>query len=83
MCIGALPSLRRRGIASRMMDEILKFASTSKHGPKMIELHVQIRNQAAICLYKKFQFQIVETVENYYPQAEYESRDAYMMRRSL
>lgn len=43
--------------------------------------HVQINNESALDFYKRFGFEIVETVENYYKRIE--PADAYVLEKKL
>lgn len=49
-----------------MLTFVIDFAKKSKIPIDEVYLHVQENNQVAIDFYKKFGFEITETLENYY-----------------
>ena len=67
MSIGVLAPYRRMGIASRLLEHILKVAvehSTMK--VSRVYLHVWVENDEAIAFYKKKGFSVGDTVSDYY-----------------
>ncbi|GAB5491251.1 MAG: ribosomal protein S18-alanine N-acetyltransferase [Phototrophicaceae bacterium] len=54
---------RRRGIAKRLMQEIMNKLATVNY----IELHVRQSNEGAITFYKGLDFEISDIEEDYYP----------------
>jgi len=63
---------RKKGVASKLMDTMIK------EKVKNITLEVRVTNEAAIKLYKKYNFKVVSTRKNYYG-----SDDAYLMIREM
>lgn len=64
MNIAVMPELRGKGIASRLMDEIISEAK--RQSSSIIMLEVRESNKAAIGLYKKYGFETVGLRKNYY-----------------
>ena len=65
MTCGVLTAYRNAKIGSQLMENL--FENVKKDGNiKAIRLHVWVTNTEAIKFYKKFGFQEIETVENYY-----------------
>ncbi|WFD23390.1 N-terminal methionine N(alpha)-acetyltransferase NatE [Malassezia equina] len=71
MTLGVLPTYRCLGVASALLEYVLDVAGPSKNfaGRKIesVYLHVQISNPVARMLYEKFGFELVDTLESYYP----------------
>ncbi|GLJ18100.1 hypothetical protein SUGI_0319590 [Cryptomeria japonica] len=65
MTLGVLAPYRGLGIGSKLLNHCLDLCL---HDPNISEiyLHVQTNNEEAISFYKKFGFEIVETIKNYY-----------------
>lgn len=59
---------RRYGIATRLMDECVKFARA--HGVESISLEVRETNESAIDFYHRLGFQTVYVRKNYYANGE-------------
>lgn len=81
MAFGCLSSYRRLGIGSRMIEHIFEYVSNSKFQINSIYLHVQTDNHEAIEFYRRFGFEIVETIRNYYRRLN--PPDAYVLCKSL
>ncbi len=79
--IAVLPNQRRKGIATKLIDEMLRL-STEK-GCKICELEVNTENAPAVELYKKCGFEVAGVRKNFYRRSRYNSRDAYTMTKSL
>ena len=62
--LAVAPEYRRIGVATKLMTKLLD--AIQKRGATFIVLEVRPSNKAAIELYKKFGFQIVEREKNYY-----------------
>lgn len=62
------PDYRKKGIGSKLLNEIIKMKC------KHIMLEVNTKNIAAINIYKKNNFKIINTRKNYY-----KTDDAYVM----
>ena len=68
------PDCRRQGIGTKIFSALIK--SVLKRGATLVILEVRPSNTAAINLYEKFGFQIVDREENYYLD-----EDAWIMAR--
>ena len=75
--LATLPSMRRRGIAARMLDFV--FERSRRSGLESASLEVRISNSAAIALYEKFGFVAAGRRPAYYPDGE----DALLMTYNL
>ncbi|KAH1074016.1 hypothetical protein J1N35_026344 [Gossypium stocksii] len=64
MKLGVLAPYRGLGIGTRLLNHVLDLCS--KQNIPEIHLHVQANNEDAINFYKKFGFEITETIKNYY-----------------
>ncbi|GAB4854140.1 hypothetical protein Ancab_022724 [Ancistrocladus abbreviatus] len=64
MTLGVLAPYRGLGIGTRLLNHVLDLAS--KQNMSEIYLHVQTNNEDAINFYKKFGFEITDTIQNYY-----------------
>jgi ribosomal protein S18 acetylase RimI-like enzyme len=62
---------------------LLEFAieTAKKRDVDEIYLHVQTSNEEAINFYKKFEFEVVETIKDYYKRIE--PRDCYVLQKPL
>lgn len=67
---------RKKRVASCLLDAMF---SNLKDSVKLLTLEVRKSNNAAISLYKKFGFEIINTRKKYYANQE----DAYLMGRRL
>ena len=67
------PEYRRQHIASNLLDYVLKI-----DGLENVMLEVRESNEAAIGLYKKYNFEIINQRKNYYG-----NEDALIMRRVI
>ncbi len=74
--IGTLTEFRGRGIAEKLLGELLD--KMREKGAAVCYLEVRSRNAAAIALYEKIGFERVSVRKNYYPDD-----DAVIMRRIL
>lgn len=79
MTLGCLFTYRRLGIGTTMLEHVLDYAF--RKGIDSIYLHVQINNTVAIEFYKKFDFEIVDSKEDYYKRIEPSS--ALILKRHL
>ncbi|MBO5866982.1 MAG: ribosomal protein S18-alanine N-acetyltransferase [Clostridia bacterium] len=79
--IAVLPNYRRKGIATKLIDEMLRL-SVDK-GCKYCELEVNTENTPAIELYKKCGFEVAGIRKNFYRRTRYNSRDAYTMTKTF
>ncbi|OVA00521.1 GNAT domain [Macleaya cordata] len=64
MTLGVLAPYRELGIGSKLLNHVIDLCS--KQNISEIYLHVQTNNDDAINFYKKFGFEITETIQNYY-----------------
>ena len=75
--LATLPSMRRRGIAARLLGFV--FERSRGSGLESASLEVRISNSAAIALYEKFGFVAAGRRPAYYPDGE----DALLMTYNL
>lgn len=64
MTMAVMEEYRRRGIATRLLLELIKEAEAM--GARFVTLEVRVSNTPAIELYRKFGFQIMGERKNYY-----------------
>lgn len=64
---------RNQGIATSLINYLIK-----EFNVKNIFLEVSLKNENAICLYKKLGFKIINIRKNYYKDS-----DAYLMRKEI
>ncbi|KAL2316533.1 hypothetical protein Fmac_030409 [Flemingia macrophylla] len=64
MTLGVLAPYRGLGIGTKLLNHVLDLCS--KENFSEVYLHVQTNNEDAINFYKKFGFEITETIQNYY-----------------
>ncbi|CAA2933524.1 N-alpha-acetyltransferase 50 [Olea europaea subsp. europaea] len=64
MTLGVLAPYRGLGIGTKLVSYVLDLCAKQNIGE--IYLHVQTNNEDAINFYKKFGFEITETIQNYY-----------------
>ncbi|XP_075642612.1 uncharacterized protein LOC142613971 [Castanea sativa] len=64
MTLGVLAPYRGLGIGTRLLNHVLELCS--KQNISETYLHVQTNNEDAINFYKKFRFEITDTIKNYY-----------------
>ncbi|CAK9312855.1 unnamed protein product [Citrullus colocynthis] len=79
MTLGVLAPYRGLGIGSRLLNHVLDLCS--KQNITEIYLHVQTNNDEAINFYKKFGFEITETIQNYY--ANITPPDCYVLTKLI
>lgn len=70
--LAVLPEYRKGGIGSTLMREALQRLCKKV---RRIHLQVSVQNRAALKFYRKFSFQEMGTVKNYYPDGD----DAVLM----
>ncbi|CAG8624385.1 5815_t:CDS:2 [Ambispora gerdemannii] len=86
MTLGVLAPYRNLGLGTALLKHILEHVhaiNSSQNHPKFIEvyLHVQMSNNEAISFYKKYDFDIVGTIEGYYKKIT--PPDAYILSKKL
>jgi len=64
MTLGVLAPYRGLGIGTKLLNHV--FYLSAKQNISEIYLHVQTNNDDAIAFYKKFGFEITQTIHNYY-----------------
>lgn len=69
---------KRMGIASELLNSVEEFARNIE--VEKISLEVNVNNEAAINLYKKFGYKEVRLIKNYYDRLK---EDAYLMQKEL
>jgi ribosomal-protein-alanine N-acetyltransferase len=77
LMLGVYPNIRNRGIASTLMEAVVK--QCIKRNIKVVQLEVRTHNQNAIKFYLKRKFIIYKTLFNYYKNND----NAYLMYRYL
>lgn len=71
------PPHRSRGLGKEILQAGLDYLG--RLGAGRVELEVRVQNKEAICLYRKFGFQIERVIHRYYMNGD----DAYFMATSL
>lgn len=74
--IGVLKEFRRENIGTSLMGHFMNLGK--ELGAKSYILEVSVNNKAAINLYEKFAFKIIDKRKNYYQKAH---EDAYIMQK--
>ncbi|KAH9760834.1 N-acetyltransferase domain-containing protein [Citrus sinensis] len=64
MTLGVLAPYRGLGIGTKLLNHVLDLCA--KQNISEVYLHVQTNNEDAINFYKKFGFDITDTIKNYY-----------------
>ncbi len=75
--VAVLPTYRRQGIGKKILDFTI---NESHHELDFISLEVRVSNDAAISLYKSFDFKIVGTRKRFYTNP---TEDAFIMTRNF
>jgi ribosomal protein S18 acetylase RimI-like enzyme len=78
MTLGCLAAYRSRGIGTKLLNSVLE-ACEADDEIEEIYLHVQTSNADAINFYKRFEFEISDTIKNYYKRIE--PPDCYILKR--
>lgn len=73
--IGTQPSKQKQGVGSLLIQQLLAYFKNQQ--VQFIELEVKTTNTDAVKFYQRYQFQIRETIPNFYQNNE----SAYLMRR--
>ncbi len=76
--IAVAPQMRRRGYASKLMEETVSLAK--EKNMSFIFLEVRVSNESAVSLYKKYGFEEVGVRKNYYSAP---TEDALLMTLTL
>ncbi len=77
LMIGVSSQYRRKGIGSKLIEELLK--EFIERNIAYVELEVSTDNKTAISFYHKHGFKIIDHIQHFYQ----DGRDAYVMRRLL
>lgn len=64
------PEARRKGIASKLMEDVISRTKKGFSDIKRMELEVRVDNEAAIALYSKFGFKKSKIIPDYYGVGE-------------
>ncbi|OUM61091.1 hypothetical protein PIROE2DRAFT_45603 [Piromyces sp. E2] len=80
MTIAVLQQFRRHSIGTILLNYIINFCKLHTH-IKIILLHAQITNKAAISLYVKNGFEIVNIIRGYYNNVD--CPDAYLFQKKI
>lgn len=75
--VATAPARRRTGVASRLMGHVI--ARCAREGTTRVLLEVRPSNDAAIALYRRFDFEVVGLRKGYYDDGE----DALLMAVAL
>ncbi|KAI9020230.1 acyl-CoA N-acyltransferase [Phycomyces nitens] len=81
MTLGVLEPYRRLGLGNQLLEHILECAKEMKPAPESVHLHVQTTNDSAVAFYKKYGFEVTDTVKDYYKKIE--QRDAYVLTKTI
>jgi ribosomal-protein-alanine N-acetyltransferase len=81
LSLAVLPQCRRRGVALRLMEEMLR--DLYRQGARSIHLEVEDTNQAAIALYSRLEFRESGRRPGYYAQGRPKPAGALVMLRQL
>ena len=80
--VAVLPEVRRRGIATGLLNSIAELAK--EQGCERCELEVNTANLPTVELYKKCGYEIAGTRPNFYRRSKrFPTRDAYTMIKKL
>ncbi|XP_074286409.1 uncharacterized protein LOC141611706 [Silene latifolia] len=79
MTLGVLAPYRGLGIGTKLLNHVIDLCS--KQNISEIYLHVQTNNDEAISFYKKFGFEITDTIKNYYSNIT--PPDCYVVKKSF
>ena len=79
--LGVLAPYRGMGVGSRLLQKCLSVVEASLPEVKQACLHVQTSNQEAVDFYKKFDFEVGETIRDYYRRID--PPDAVVLRKLL
>mmetsp|Transcript_68854 Transcript_68854/g.193135 ORF Transcript_68854/g.193135 Transcript_68854/m.193135 type:complete len:191 (+) Transcript_68854:74-646(+) len=69
MTLSVLKPYQRRSLASQLVQWAIDHAQSKEHEEddvRVMYLHVQTSNEAAITFYKSFGFEVTQTIEGYY-----------------
>lgn len=80
MTLGCLPTHRRLGIGTFMLNHVLQLCK-DEGGFEKIYLHVHTENEEAIEFYRKFGFDVTERKTNYYRRLP--QPDAFLLEKVL
>ena len=89
MTLGCFAQFRRRGVASKLLDDVLSVAQNRSEPVAAAFLHVEVGNEDAIGFYSKFGFDVVECKKNYYKRlfdhrtGTFKSCDALVLEKRL
>ncbi|KRX00195.1 Acyl-CoA N-acyltransferase [Pseudocohnilembus persalinus] len=80
LTIGVLEAYKRHKVGTQLMEKLLEEV---KEDPsiKAIYLHMQVNNESGLAFYKKFGFEINETLTNYYQDIQ--PADCYILKKKL
>ncbi|MBR3281154.1 MAG: ribosomal protein S18-alanine N-acetyltransferase [Clostridia bacterium] len=75
--LAVLPSYRNQGVATKLLDDLLK--ECDEHGTNYLLLEVRVSNTPAINLYKKLGFEESVVRKHYYKNPDGTYEDALIM----
>ncbi|KAL6042725.1 N-alpha-acetyltransferase 50 [Balamuthia mandrillaris] len=80
MTLGVLAPYRRLGIGNQLLEFVIEQCKKREVGS--VYLHVQISNEDALAFYKRYDFEVIRTIENYYKRID-PPRDCYVLQRTI
>ncbi|THU46235.1 hypothetical protein C4D60_Mb09t02810 [Musa balbisiana] len=79
MTLGVLAPYRGLGIGTKLLSHVLDLSC--KQNISEVYLHVQTNNDDAIAFYKKFGFEVIDTIQNYYTNIS--PPDCFVLSKSI
>mmetsp|Transcript_66498 Transcript_66498/g.77165 ORF Transcript_66498/g.77165 Transcript_66498/m.77165 type:complete len:160 (+) Transcript_66498:32-511(+) len=80
LILGVLEPYRRYKVGSKLIEEVLKIVEGRKD-LKYIYLHTQVGNETALKFYKKYGFEVTETLKDYYHDIQ--PADCHILKKNL
>jgi len=70
MTLGVLPTYQRNGTGTFLLEYVLNTICKSHPEVTRVYLHVQVNNEVALRLYRKYGFQTTDIIRSYYKKIE-------------
>ena len=89
MTLGCFAQFRRRGVATKLLNDLLSAAQNRSEPVAAAFLHVDVSNDEAVGFYSKLGFEVVETQKNFYrrifdeKKGTFKSADALVLEKRL